>query len=349
MDVLAGLLDGPRASGAFLLRSRLSSPWALRVQDEAPLTVVALVRGGAWVVLAGNRSGDSASDTDTDNADADAAIELAAGDVAILRGPDPYVFADAPDTRPQAVIHPGQRCTTPDGRELAALTDLGLRTWGNDLGGETELVTGTYESLGEVCRPLLDTLPALIVVRGGEWRSPLVPLLSEEAAKDQPGQEAVLDRLLDLLLISVLRTWFARPGVPAPGWYRAHQDPLIGAALRLLHDDPARAWTVAALAAEVHVSRAGLARRFTDVVGVSPMAYLAAWRLALAADMLCLPGETIGSVARKVGYGSAFALSTAFKRVYGISPRDHREQAASPAAPISPATWGARAQPPARG
>lgn len=320
--MLAGLLDGPRASGAFLLRSRLSAPWALRVQDEAPLTVVAIVRGGAWVVLAGTGARDSTGDS------SEAATELAAGDVAILRGPDPYVFADAPDTPPQAVIHPGQRCTTPDGRELAALTDLGVRTWGNDLGGETELVTGTYESLGEVCRPLLDALPALIVVRGSEWQSPLVPLLSEEAAKDQPGQEAVLDRLLDVLLISVLRAWFARPGVPSPGWYRAHQDSVIGAALRLLHDDPARGWTVAGLAAEVHVSRAGLARRFTDLVGVSPMAYLAGWRLALSADMLCLPGETIGSVARKVGYGSAFALSTAFKRVYGISPRDHREQAA---------------------
>ncbi len=92
----------------------------------------------------------------------------------------------------------------------------------------------------------------------------------------------------------------------------------------MLHINPAHRWTVAELAEEAGMSRATLARRFTEVVGEPPMTFLTNWRLTLAADLLCEPGNTIGSVAHQVGYASPYALSTAFKRVRGISPREHR-------------------------
>ena len=98
----------------------------------------------------------------------------------------------------------------------------------------------------------------------------------------------------------------------------------MGPALALLHDDPARPWTVGGLASEVGVSRAGLARRFTELVGAPPMTYLSGWRLALAADLLREPGATVSGVARQVGYQSPFTFSTAFKRRYGQSPSEHR-------------------------
>ena len=138
----------------------------------------------------------------------------------------------------------------------------------------------------------------------------------------------MLDRLLDLLLIAVLRAWFARPEAAAPGWYRAHGDPIVGPALRLLHNNPAHPWTVASLAAASGVSRAALARRFNALVGEPPMTFLTGWRLTLAADLLREPGATVGSVAEQVGYGSSFALSTAFKRVRGVSPQEHRRHGA---------------------
>ena len=137
----------------------------------------------------------------------------------------------------------------------------------------------------------------------------------------------MLDRLLDLLLIAVLRAWFARPDTGAPGWYRASADPIVGRALRLMHHNPAHPWTVAELARETGLSRAALARRFHELVGEPPMSFLTSWRIALAADLLLEPGATIGSVADQVGYGSPFALSTAFKRLRGISPREHRAMA----------------------
>jgi AraC-like DNA-binding protein len=311
MDSIAGLLDGPRARGAFLLRSMMDPPWSIRIQDEAPLTLVAMVRGEAWVMPDGGE-----------------AVKLRQGDVAITRGPDAYTVADDPATAPQAVIHPGQRCTTPDGEELDQMMAMGVRTWGNSPDGSTVMLTGTYEMRREVSQRLLAALPALLVLAGDAWESPLVPYLAEEIVKDEPGQEAVLDRLLDLLLIAVLRAWFARPEAEAPGWYRAHSDPVVGPALRLLHNNPAHPWTLATLAATIGVSRAALARRFNALVGEPPMTFLTEWRLSLAADLLREPGATVGSVAQQVGYGSSFALSTAFKRVRGVSPQQHRLSAA---------------------
>ncbi|MGN9841434.1 AraC family transcriptional regulator [Nonomuraea sp. H19] len=309
MDQLAALLDGPRARGAFLLRCILDPPWSMRIQDEAPLAVTAVVRGKAWVVL-----------------DEGEPVRLLPGDVAINRGPEPYIVADDPGTEPQIVIHPGQHCTTLDGESLYQAMDLGVRTWGNDLDGETVLLTGVYSMQGEVSRRLLEALPPLLVQPGG----PIISLLGTEIVKDEPGQEAVLDRLLDLLLIAVLRAWFAT--YEAPAWYRAMSDPIVGKAMRMLHNNPAHPWTVAALAAEVGVSRASLARRFTELVGEPPMAFLTDWRLALAADLLREPDATVGSVARKVGYGSPFALSAAFKRVRGVSPQEYRAGAVAGAA-----------------
>jgi AraC-like DNA-binding protein len=307
MDALASLLNGPRAQGAFLLRSILEPPWSVRIQDRAPIALISVVSGEAWVVP-----------------DDGQPVLLRPGDVSVVRGPDPYTVADHPATPPQAVIHPDDRSTTVDGRELCDEMALGVRTWGQSLDGSTVLLTGAYHMSGEVTQRLLNALPAVLVLSADSWDCPLVPLLSHEIVKDEPGQEVVLDRLLDLLLIAVLRAWFSRPEAQAPAWYRALADPVVGPALRLLHDNPAHPWTVATLASKAGVSRAALARRFTELVGEPPMAYLTDWRLTLAADLLREPDATVGAVARQVGYGSPFALSTAFKRVRGVSPQEYR-------------------------
>jgi AraC-like DNA-binding protein len=307
MDGLAALLDGPRARGAFLLRCLMDPPWSVRLQDESPLTLTAVGRGHAWAVP-----------------DAGEPFLLTAGDVVVALGPDHWTVADDPETRPQAVIHPGQRCTTPDGRPLEEEMHQGVRSWGNSAHGETVMLTGAYLFEGEVSRRLLRALPRFVVLSQAELGSPLVPLLADEIVKDEAGQDAVLDRLLDLLLIAVLRAWFARPEADPPAWYVGQSDPVVGPALRLLQHHPEHPWTVAELATAGGVSRAAFARRFTDVVGEPPMTFLTGWRLALAADLLRDPGATLSTVARKVGYSTAFALSTAFKREYGVSPRDHR-------------------------
>jgi AraC-like DNA-binding protein len=307
MDTLTGLLDGPRARGAFLLRSIMSPPWSMRIEDRAALTLVAMVQGHAWVLP-----------------DEGEAVRLGPGDVAIVRGPAPYTVADDPATPPQVIIGPKQRCTTLYGEDLAQEMDLGVRTWGNSPDGSAMMLTGTYQTPGEISRRLLGALPGLLVLPEDAWDCRLIPLLRDEVVRNEPGQEAMLDRLLDLLLIAVLRRWFSRPEADAPAWYRAQSDPVVGRALRMLQNNPAHPWTVATLAAQTGVSRATLARRFNDLVGEPPMAFLTGWRLSLAADLLREPDTTVGAVAQQVGYGNAFALSTAFKRVHGLSPQQHR-------------------------
>ncbi|CAL9384655.1 IS5 family transposase IS4811 [Streptomyces sp. enrichment culture] len=307
MDALAGLLEGPRARGAFMIRACFDPPWAVRVADRAPLSVMLMVRGDAWIVP-----------------DAGERLRLRPGDLAVARGPDAYTCADDPATAPQALILPGAECRYPDGRPLNGSMDLGVRTWGDRPDGATMMLIGTYPARGEIGGRLLDALPPLLSLTSDEWDCPLTPLLMAEVTRDEPGQDVVLDRLLDLLVIAALRAWFARPRAEAPAWYRALADPVVGRALRLLQGDPARPWTVASLAAETGVSRAALARRFTGLMGEPPMTYLTGWRLALAADRLRTTDDTLHTIARRVGYGSAFALSTAFKRVYGVSPQEHR-------------------------
>ena len=138
------------------------------------------------------------------------------------------------------------------------------------------LLTGTYQTPSEISRLLLGALPRVITLSEDSWECPFLDLLSAETLKDDPGQELVLDRLLDLVLIAALRAWLAGPEAQAPAWYRAQSDDVVGAAIRLLQENPARPWTVASLAAAVGVSRAVLARRFTELVGAPPMTYLAA-------------------------------------------------------------------------
>jgi AraC-like DNA-binding protein len=310
MDALASLLDGPRGRGAVLLRMVMSPPWSVRFADRAPLGVIAQLRGVGWVTAADGQT-----------------CRLEPGAVAMLRGPQEFSFADDPATPPQVVVHPGPRLTTPHGGDIGTTMDIGVRTWGNDPAGRDMSMIGCFQMHGAISGRLLDALPTVGVLTRDAWDTQLIPLLAEEIARDEPGQQAVLDRLFDLLLIAAVRTYLAHLGDDAPAWYRAHRDPVVGRAVRMLHDDPARPWSVSALAAAAGISRAKFARRFTEVVGQAPMSYLTAWRLALAADLLCAPDTTLEAVARRVGYSNGFALSSAFKRVRGISPTDHRRSA----------------------
>jgi AraC-like DNA-binding protein len=312
MDDLASLLDGPRAHDAFLLRCPMRKPWAIRLQDEAPLTVTSIVRGHAWALP-----------------DGDSPVLVGEGDVIVSVGPGHWSLADDPTTPPAVVIHPGQHCTTPDGRSLEQEMARGVRTWGNSALDESEdlFVTGAYWVRGEVGRRLMQSLPPLLVLREDALDSPLVQVLADEVGRDRPGQEAVLDRLLDLLLITVLRTWFAGAESRTPRWWAGQTDPVLGPVLQVLQNNPAHAWTVVELARVAGLSRAAFARRFTTVLGEPPMAYLTRWRILLAADLLLEPDATVASVALRVGYGTPFALSVAFKREMGASPRDYRVRA----------------------
>ena len=307
MNDLGGLLDAPRARGAFALRAVMSPPWSIRDLADSPLTLIAGVEGRFWIVP-----------------DDEDSIQIGPGDIAVIRTPVRYNLADSPDTAPWMIIHPGQDCCDLAGNSLHDEMMHGVRTWGNDAQGSILFLVGAYEHLSDISDRFLRALPPVLSVAQKDWESPLVGLLCDEVVKDEPGQAAVLDRLLDLLLTAVLKTWFAQQDSNRPEWWRFQGDRIVESALRIMHDNPAHPWTLERLAAEAGASRASLARRFQELVGEAPMTFLKNWRMALAADLLCQPDETVSTVAEKVGYATPYAFSAAFKRVRGISPNEHR-------------------------
>jgi AraC-like DNA-binding protein len=300
MDVVSAFVDGPRAQRAFALKVVFDGAWSITVEDRAPLSVVLMARGRA---------------TFTSHQQA---TEVGVGDVVLIRGPAPYTFADTALTPADIRILPGQVCVDPHGRILAGDMELGIRTWGNTHSDDaTVMLIGTYQQETSIGSLLLSKLPAELVIR--DLEPALIGLFAEEIVSDEPGQAAVIDRLIDLLVVRCVRTVLAR-STGASG------DALVGRALRAIEEHPAHRWTVESLATHVGLSRAALARRFVLQMREPPLTYLTRWRLALAADLLVSTDSTIAVIASKVGYANAFALSTAFKRVHGESPRDYRDR-----------------------
>lgn len=186
------------------------------------------------------------------------------------------------------------------------------------------LLIGTYQSTAAAGQLVTSALPALAVYDEKETDAVLLTLLERELTHTDVGHGSALDRVLDLLLLHLVRVMVRRAEGSVPSWAAGTRDPIVAQALALLHKEPAGPWTIAELARRVHVSRATMAARFHTAVGQPPMAYLTAWRLALAADRLASSSATTALIAGEVGYSNAFAFSAAFSRVYGVSPTGYR-------------------------
>ncbi len=165
---------------------------------------------------------------------------------------------------------------------------------------------------------LVSLLPTVIHIHGDERLATLVRLFGEEASGERDGRDVVLTRLVEILLIEALRASQGRDA--PPGLLRGLADARVAVALRGMHGDPQRSWTVDELAREAGMSRSAFFDRFTRTVGLRPMEYLIAWRMALAKDFLRGGDMTTDEVARRVGYGSASTFSTAFSRHVGLPP-----------------------------
>ena len=165
---------------------------------------------------------------------------------------------------------------------------------------------------------LVSLLPAVMHVRGVERLSVLVRLVGDESNEQRSGRDLVLTRLVEVLLIEALREAPAE-GAP-PGLLRGLADPRLAPAIRQMHRQVARPWTVAELAKVAALSRSAFFDRFTRTVGMPPMEYLLAWRMAIARDLLRRHDAGVADVAERVGYGSASTFSTAFSRHVGQPP-----------------------------
>jgi AraC-like DNA-binding protein len=282
----------------------------LHFGDGAPLTLCTVLTGAGWIVPE-HRPPE----------------RLRAGETIVVRGPGTFTFVDEVGTK-AGPIECGEACATPE--QGGTRHRLGWADHDEDAGagagaGAMTLIVGAYPVRGEISRRLLDALPVVLRVDTGGTPDAVLDHLAAEVAVDTPGQQVVLDRLLDWLLVCTLREWFDRPGGEPPAWWAAQRDPVIGDALRLLHAEPAEPWTVARLAERTGVSRSTLAKRFADLVGEPPLTYLTRWRMTLAADLLAERATaTVSDIARTVGYSDPFGFSAAFKRVRGVNPSEFR-------------------------
>jgi AraC-like DNA-binding protein len=173
---------------------------------------------------------------------------------------------------------------------------------------------------------LVSLLPRVVHIRGIERLATLVRFVGEEAREARPGRDIVLSRLVEILMVEALRA--APADSSPPGLLRGLSDPRLSAAIRAIHAEPAKPWTVAQLARRVAMSRSAFFEQFSRALGLAPMQYLISWRMALAKDLLRRRDLALVEIAERVGYGSTSAFSTAFSRHVGMAPGRYARGAA---------------------
>ena len=301
MDLLSDHLVRARASGAVFARTVAEPPWGLRLGGSIQLAVHTVVRGRGYLWLGTPGS----------------VVELSPGTVVLVRGgPDHYIGHE-----------PGADCLEPE--EFRARH---AHAASGDNPQATVFLCGAYRFSGDVGSGLLDALPQVMTLSSAidDPLRDVVTLLARELVRNEPAQQIVLDRLLDLLLVLAIRSDFGRSAT-APRWYRASADPRLSAALQAMHENAARQWTVPEFAAISGLSRAAFARAFREALGQAPMQYLTEWRMTLARDHLRASDLSLAQIADATGYGSPFAFAAAFRRHHGDPPGAwrRRERAAA--------------------
>jgi AraC-like DNA-binding protein len=244
------------------------------------------------------------------------------GDVVLLPTNTPHELVSSVDVRTDALARFGT--DTPPAPD----SDMVIE----GPGAGTRVLCAAYDYDHEVAHPLLCQLPLVLHVPAGMpgddgALAATLRLLALELGGRPPGSRAAVGRLIDVMLIHVMRAWLRREDDhTSDGWLLALRDPTVAGAMNAIHQRPAEPWTIESLAREVSVSRATLARRFSDLVGETPPEYLTRWRMDLAAQRLRDTQDTVGAIAVAVGYRSEYSFSRAFTRHRGLAPGRYRRQ-----------------------
>lgn len=307
MDVIAEWLSAARVSGTVFSRSELSEPWGFEYPAAPRIAFHILARGRAYLRGPGLAR----------------AIPVGQGDIVLLGSGQGHSLASSPAGRAENLL--SYLSGHPLGR------DRTIRAGGG--GAEAVMICGAYSLDAANAGALLSLLPAVVhlpaeLTSGSLVQATLQLLLQELTLAGQAG-DAVLSRLVDVLLIYLLRAWSRTGSAGDHGWLSALGDPHLACALARVHEQPARPWTVELLASEAGLSRSAFARRFATLVGEAPLAYVTRWRMTLAARLLADTALPIAAIAARVGYTSEHAFNRAFSRLRGVAPGRWRTQSAS--------------------
>ena len=321
MDALSQTLRAVRLVGAIFLHGRFTAPWCYQsphadaaapyLEPNAERVVIfhLVTQGECWVEL-GNVP----------------PVRLVAGDAVIFPQGDAHRMGSLPGLQPAS----GARL-----HEVLARRPRLLAYGGG--GATTKLVCGYLACDARLARMLLAGLEPIVKVsvRGsnaGVWLEASLRYALAEARSPRPGGQSVLAKLAEVLFIEVLRIHMNEQSEGHTGWLAGVNDRIVGAALRALHAEPARPWTLEELARVAGTSRSVLAERFPQLVGQAPIQYLAQWRMLLASNLLARSNAPLARIAEEVGYQTDSAFSRAFRREYGMPPAAWRRHQAGHAA-----------------
>ena len=308
MDALTDIIRLLRPQTVLLGTMAASGRWAVQVPPQPGPTFYFITQGHCWF-----------------RPDGGDLIELSEGDYLLSAKPLADCFFAEPGMKP---------ILSDDAFKTRHMVDGEIRLLAPGEGAQTRILGGLI-----VCDPanaglLVDLLPRHVHLRAtdaaGARLHRLVQMIREEAAGLQAGRDAVLSRLIEVMLIETLRRQ-AGAGLPENGVLRGLADPQLARAIAEIHDDVARGWTVGELARRAGMSRAVFARRFSLAVGSAPVEYLLGWRMALAKDALLNGRGSLEEIAFRIGYKSASAFSTAFSQRVGCPPSEYASGSRRPA------------------
>ena len=321
MDVLSDVLAAVRLTGAIFFDSTFRTQW---VAEAPKASIIAekvmpnsqyvfyfhtLLEGSCWAEMT-----DGSMEP----------IKLEAGDIIAFPMDDAHALCSTIGMRaaPDLAIY-----THPIDRQLPYVLNQGS---GPD---SCRFVCGYLGCDIRPYNPFIKSLPRVLHGRGAAgqgWLAHLLRHAVSETERRNPGGETVLAKLAELLFVEVFRQYVDDLPAGSRGWLSGLRDPQIGLALRLIHSRPAADWTIEGLAREVGMSRSVFADRFTHYAGVSPMQYVARWRMQLAARHLEVPGVSIAQAGAEVGYESEAAFNRAFKKLVGVPPGAWRKGRSTP-------------------
>lgn len=299
MDILAHVLDRVRLGGTLLFHFELGHPWHLELPARPYALFHHLSHGSATLALGQGRE-----------------IQMAEGDFVVITRGEPHVFYSDRQAEPLQISDidrssPRLRIIRHGGEEKPLST----------------MICGNFTVSRPLFGSLLELMPPVLLLKqtaDGGWLEAILRRMVSESALERPGQRVVLSRLTEVLFVEVLRSWVACLSPGQGGWLGAVSDPHVGPALKLIHENPERTWTLSDLGHRVGLGRSAFSARFTKLVGQSVHRYVIERRMAEAAFLLETSDEPIARIASRVGYETAAAFSKLFLRYHSLSPGRYR-------------------------
>ena len=306
IDILTDVLRALQLRGTVYFQADFQAPWGVDIKGGAMANFHMVIRGACWVRIPSEPY----------------LSRVEEGDIIVFPHGDRHSLVH----HPEGAVIPAEAFLAQMPKTPAQKPVVQKNPSENNT--STSLICGHFEYDRTILNPLFSSLPSFIHLKPGkdfdaEWIATAIKLAAMESTSPRPGSTAIVDRLAEVLLIQVLRGYIEQQNHTS-GFLKALTIPFLSRSLSLMHNYPARQWTMENLAREVGVSRSVFAARFKEGIGHSPIQYLTAWRIQKAKRLLVSEHDTIGKIAELVGYHSEWAFAKAFKRLVGVGPGTFR-------------------------